>query len=267
MTLATGITTIALSTLTPNWLKKNYLTGLKICDADGQEYSNDFYETHMMNAVRRIEGITNVSILENTIVGEEHDYRVGDYMIYSCLQVFKTPVRSVSRISAVYPLGQVIQEFPPEWIRLEALHGQIHLVPSRGSLAQIILGQGGAFLPLIYGGLSYLPALWAIDYIAGMDPEDLPRDVVEAIAKLAAIDILTIASNLIRPIGVTSESVSIDGLSQSQSYQVPALIQHIGRYTEDLWGPNGKQQDMKTTSGLLRQIHDQFFGFNLASLY
>jgi hypothetical protein len=267
LTLADGNTELALADLTPQWLKSNYLKGLTLVEADGSEYPNSFYETHLQNAARKIEKITGVSILEETIIGEAHDYRVGDYVEYAFLQLFKAPVRSVENMRAVYPLGDTIQSFPNEWIRLEAMHGQIHLVPSGGSLSNVIIGQGGDFLPLIYGGLSYMPNLWEVDYTAGFDPENFPREVAEAIAKLACIDILSIASDLIRPIGINSESVSIDGLSQSQSYMAPAFKQRIDRYVFDLFGIEGKAQDAKTTSGLLRQIHDYHFAFNLASLY
>ncbi len=266
-TLSSGKPTITLEELTPKWLRDNYLTGLTLCDEKDKPYGDPFYETHLMNAARHIEGLCDIAIVEEVIQAEEHDYRIGDYMTYAFMQLFKSPVRRVDEVRAVYPLGQTIQVFPQEWIRLEPLHGQIHLVPSRGSLGQIIIGQGGDFLPLIYGGLSYLPNLWQVDYTAGMDPENLPRDVVEAIAKMAALDVLTVMSDLVRPIGVASESVSIDGLSQSMSYLAPAFQQHIVRYTDDLYGPAGKSQNMRTTGGLLRQIHDQYRGFNLASLY
>ncbi len=267
MTLAEGTTELALSELTPKWLKENYLTGLKLVDETGAEYPDAFYETHMQNAVRKIEKITTVSILEETLTGEQHDYRVSDYMQWAFLQLFKAPVRSVENLRAVYPLGETIQSFPDEWIRLEAMHGQIHLVPSSGSLGNIIIGQGGSFLPLIYGGLSYMPSLWEVDYTVGFDPDDFPREVAEAIAKWACIDILSIASDLVRPIGINSESVAIDGLSQSQSYLAPAFKQRIDRYNQDLYGPEGRNQEFKTTSGLLKQIHDYHFAFNLASLY
>jgi hypothetical protein len=267
MSLATGEITLELASLTPEWLKANYLAGLTLCDETGVEYPDSFYETHLQNAVRKIEQVTNVSILEETLTGEQHDYRVGDYMQFAFLQLFKAPVRSVETLRAVYPLGQTIQEFPDEWIRLEAMHGQIHLVPSSGSIGNIIIGQGGAFLPLLYGGVTYMPSLWEVDYTVGFDPDDFPREVAEAIAKMACVDILSIASDLVRPIGVNSESVSIDGLSQSMSYQAPAFKQRIDRYLFDLYGIEGKSQEFKTTSGLLKQIHDYHFGFNLASLY
>lgn len=267
MTLANGNTTIGLAALTPQWLKSNYLVGFRLTDETGKELPDSFYETHMQNAVRKLEKITDVSVLEATIVSERHDYRLTDYTTFSFISLFHSPLRSVSEVRAVYPVGSVIQTFPVEWLQLERLHGQVHIVPTKGPLASMIIGAGGDFLPLIYGGLTYLPNLFEVDYVAGMDPLDLPREVVEAIAKLAAVDILVHASNMARPLGVGSESVSLDGLSQSQSYTVPAFQAQILQYMRDLYGPDGNPGAIRSTTGLLRMIHDTYVGTNLASLY
>jgi hypothetical protein len=257
---------IAFADLTPDFLKKNYLTGLSFCDATGQELGDEFFCHHMNVAMRKLQDITQISVMEEAINAEPHDYYINDYTTYAFLQLFKWPVLSVEQVRAVYPAGQTIQVFPNEWVRLTVEHGQIHLVPSRGTLGQIIIGQGGDYLPLIYSGLTYLPALWEVDYTVGFDQDDIPPGIAEAIMKLASVEILTIASDLIRPLGVTSESVSMDGLSQSQSYTVPAFQQRINRYIFDLYGIEGKNQTLKTTSGLLRQLHDQYHGFTLASV-
>lgn len=99
-----------------------------------------------------------------------------------------------------------------------------------------------------------------------MDPADFPRDVADAIAKLAVVEMLSIASDLVRPIGIASESLSIDGLSQSQSYLAPAFKQRIDRYSMDLFGPDGKDQFGRVTGGLLRTIHDYYRPPNLSAL-
>lgn len=265
--LSEGETTIKLSELTPCWLKDNYLTGLKIVDGQGRDYPDTFFETHMQNAMRYIEETCDITVIEVSVKNEQHDYRVTDYAVYGFMQLFKVPLRAVKQVRAVYPLGQNIAVYPDEWIQPQGYSGQIHIIPSRGSLGSVIIGQGGDFIPLIYGGLSYLPSLWEVDYVAGFDPENLPRMVVDAWAKLTAMNILTILSDLVRPIGVSSTSASIDGMSQSMSYQLPAFQARLSRYSQDLYGPDGKQQQLAMTSGLLKQIYDVYRPQNMASLY
>ena len=79
-------------------------------------------------------------------------------------------------------------------------HAQLHLVPTSGTLSQLIIGQGADYLPLIYAGIGYLPQLWEVDYISGFDAGSVPRIIVDAICKLAVIAIATIASDLIHPL-------------------------------------------------------------------
>lgn len=259
MTLADGNTTIKLSDLTPDWLKSNYLTGLRFVDAKNRDFPPDLYETHMQNAVSKIEKLCDVTILKQTINSEEHDYQINDYLQWGFMRLFKCPVISISELRAVYPVGpNNIVVFPGESLQIRADSGQLNVVPNQGTLGSIIIGQGGAFLPILYGGISSVPNLWQVDYVAGMDPNNLPRMVVEAIAKLACCDLLTIFSDLARPIGVSSESVGIDGLSQSMSYQLPAFQARLTRYDQDLYGPAGKSQELSMTSGLLKQILDGY---------
>jgi hypothetical protein len=265
MSLADGNITITLSELTPSWLKANYLTGLEFVDRDGVDYPDSFFETHMQNAVRKLEELCDLCVLEKTIRGESHDYRSSDFLAWGFLQLFKVPIRRVTAMRAVYPVGTSIATYPNDWIQLTE-NGQVQLVPQRGSLGSAVIGQGGDLLPVLFSGVGHLPHLWEADYVAGFDPENMPRTIVEAIAKLACIDILTIMSNLARPLGLNSESLSIDGLSQSQSYQAPAFKTQLDQYTADLYGPMGKQP-LHTTSGLLKQIVDYYRPLNMASLY
>lgn len=265
MSLADGNITIKLSDLTPTWLQMNYLTGLVFVDANKRPWPPSFFETHMQNAVRKLEKLCDICILELTINSEEHDYHVTDYLDWGYLQAYKVPVKQVNQLRGVFPPSTNVIIYPNEFIQIRGESGQINVVPNQGALGTMVIGQGGDFLPLLYAGVKKVPNLWQLDYVAGMNPDDLPRMIVEAIAKMACIDILRIMSDLARPIGVTSESASIDGLSQSMSYQLPAFQARIKGYMEDLYGPDGKQQDLTMTSGLLKQIYDAYRPINMVS--
>jgi hypothetical protein len=265
MSLANGDTVIKLSELTADYLKLYYLTGLKFVDKNGKEYPDSLYDTHMMNAARKLEALCDIVVLPQTITAEEHDYHAADFMQWGFLRLYRVPVRAVYSVRAVYPAGGSTVNYPTEMIEVREDTGQINIVATQGSLSSVIVGQGGDFLPLVYGGVSTVPNLWQVDYLAGMDPEDVPRLIVEAIMKMASMDLLALFSDLVRPIGVNSESASIDGLSQSMSYQLPAFQARIKRYSEDLYGPDGKQQDLTMTSGMLKQILNKYRPINMVS--
>src|SRR6202020_1020407 len=146
--------------------------------------------------------LCDICILELTITAEQHDYHVTDYMNWGFMQLFKVPVKQVNKLRGVYPLGVNVVESPTEWIEIRAEAGQINVVPNQGALGSVIIGQGGDFLPIVYGSISNVPNLWQVDYVAGMNPDDMPRMIVEAIAKMACVDVLRVMSDLTRPIGV-----------------------------------------------------------------
>ncbi len=244
---------MALQDVDAAYLKDNYLIGFKFLDDNGQPLADAFFEAHLQNALGTLEETTHVDVLQRAWVGEKHDYRVNEYLSYGFLQLFRIPCQTVTGIRAVFPAGNTVQVFPSEWIRLETTHSSLNLVPVGGTISQIITGQGG-YYPLVWFS-PYLPQLWEVDYVSGFPPDKIPRIIVEAIAKLAAVSILTILSNLVTPLGVGSQSLGVDGLSQSRSYSIPAFRMLIDAYTADLWGPS------RLGGGLIDQIRKSFLGF------
>jgi hypothetical protein len=255
----------SLSDLTVKYLKDNYLTGFTFTGADGQELSPTFFEDKLANAISKLEDITSIDILQREICVEKHDYFTTDYLNYAFMQLYRTPAQSVKEVRAVYPTGQTIQVFPSEWVRLYVEHSQFHLVPTSGSLAQVMLGGGNGYLPFIFAGLSYLPMLWEVDYTSGFAENAVPREIVTVICKLAAIEVLTLMSDLVGPLGIASSSLGIDGMSQSISRQLPAFKARIDMYKTDLGLP-GASSDGKYNTGEIGQIRRTYLGMVMASV-
>jgi hypothetical protein len=252
--------TIDLADVTPTYIKKVYLAGLQLLDENDEELPEAFYQEHMDNAAAKIEEEADIDVTPKDHTAERHDYRATDYVQYGFLKLFRQPVLSVSEVRATYPTGQTIQTFPQEWIRVDLSGGQIHLVPTAGSLSQVVIGQGGDFLPIIFSAIGFVPQLWEVDYRSGFDTTRVPRPVVEALCKKAVIEILGIMADTIQPVGVQSGSVSVDGLSQSKSYQQQAFQARIGQYTKDLYG-NGQPGE-----GLIWQLRRTYRGISMVSV-
>lgn len=255
----------SLDDLTAKYLLENYLTGFNFAGNDGQEQPPSFYEDKIANAIAKVETTTHVDVLERTVAGERHDYHVSDYLNYAFLKLFRTPCQSVSQVRAVYPTGQVIQAYPSDWVRLNVEAGQLHLVPTSGSLAQVMIGGGNGYLPFIFGGLSYVPSLWEVDYVSGFAVDAVPRDVVSVVCKLAAIEVLTIMSDLVGPIGIASTSMGIDGMSQSIARQLPAFKARVDSYKVDLGLP-GPALSVDPKDGEIAQLRRTYLGMVMTSL-
>lgn len=256
---------MSLDDLTAKYLLENYLVGFNFAGSDGQEQPPSFYEDKIANAITKLEAATSVDVLQREVTGEKHDYYTNDYLNYAFVRLFRTPAQSVSQVRAVYPTGQVIQVFPSDWVRLDVEAGQFHLVPTSGSLAQVMLGGGNGYLPFIFAGLSYLPHLWEVDYVSGFALDAVPRDVVSAICKLASIEVLTLMSDLVGPLGVASSSLGIDGMSQSIARQLPAFKARIDSYKTDLGLP-APGLAVDPTAGEIAQLRRNYIGMVLASV-
>lgn len=266
-TLSRFNATMSFDDLTKKYLLDNYLTGFNFSGSDGQELPPKFYDDKLANAITKLETITNIDVLQREMTGESHDYHTNDYLNYAFTKLFRAPVQSVQQVRAVYPTGQVVQVFPSDWVRVNMEGGQIHLVPTSGSLAQVMLGGGNGYLPFIFAGLSYLPHLWQVDYVSGFAPDALPRDVADVICKMAAIDILVLMSDLVGQLGVASSSLGIDGMSQSMARQLPAFKARIDQYRVELGIPGPTLGvDPKFGGGAIGQLRRNYVGMVLASV-
>ena len=92
-----------------------------------------------------------------------------------------------------------------------------------------------------HGAWQFAPQLWSVDYVAGVDENDktFPTALLqEAIYKRAACGILNVWGDLILGAGIASQSVSIDGVSQSigttQSAMFGGASARIESYTKDI---------------------------------
>jgi len=242
--------------ITVDHLKQNFLIGLLqyLVDPDtGEPFPDDFFAHHVGHALNEFQRRTFVNIVPTLIQDEIHDYNMQDYVRYAFLKLNEAPIKRVVKIRIVYPTGVDVTEFPPEWARIQG-PSTIQIVPTAGTLSQIILGRGGAYLPLIYeGGLGFLPHLFHIDYEVGFANNKFPAECEEAVLKMATIEVLTVASDLIYGPGVAGVGTGIDGYSQNMSLTMPLFKARIDKFTADL-------QDGPSGIGLLTRIRQTHHG-------
>ena len=155
------------------------------------------------------------------------------------LQVRRKPLRQVLRWTMVYGDSARIWELRPEWFQTKK-HGVIQITPTSGTLGSLpALRSGGSFLPMIAVGPRSrpVPGVHRLTYLAGFEAGALPEDIVDAIAKTACINVLNVVGDSLLA-GIASQSVSIDGLSESfnttQSAENALYSARIRMYREEL---------------------------------
>lgn len=195
-------------------LKARYMFGLDLTDDAGNELPDGVYEHFIAAAISALEHELDISIAPTTFC-DVHDYFQTDYQAFSFIQLDNYPVQSVEEYLVQYPSGQTVVRFPPEWLRLDPNKGHIQIVPTAGTLSEILVGQGGSFLPAAFNGMRYLPQLFRITYVAGFGEGQVPKDIIEVIGKMASFGPFNIFGDLIAGAGIANLSISLDGLSQT----------------------------------------------------
>lgn len=200
--------------LTVDQLKQRYLFGVDFRNDNGDFLDDRTFQFYILSAIEWFEHQLDIKLLETTIV-EKQDYNVNDYQAYNFIQLDNYPVISVEEFNVQYPTGQTVVNYPAEWIRLDKEHGHIRVVPTAGTLSEILIGQGGSYLPAIYNGLQSLPHLFEIRYTAGFEDCRVPANILDLIGMFASLGPFNIFGDLIAGAGIANVSLSIDGLSQS----------------------------------------------------
>jgi hypothetical protein len=221
------------SVITVDQIKNWFMFGLDLTDDEGYPFPNSMFEFAIRAAVDSLQKTLMVCIKPTTIIGERQDYYRQDYMDFSFIQLNNYPIFDVMRVALRYPTAGSDITFPPEWYQVNKQHGQVHLIPTSGSLSQILIGQGGDYLSFVWKGWDWMPNLWIIDYMAGFAPsgyqyvsyqaagqqdilsQGLPNDLMAVVGKMACFYPLNIAGDLVGGIAIASKSIGIDGLSQS----------------------------------------------------
>ena len=202
------------SILTVAELKANYLFGVDITDTLGRPFSDASFTHYILTAIRWMEHELDISIIPTSFT-DLQDYYANDYGAFNFIRLDNYPVISVEEFRVQYPSGQNVVVFPPEWYRLNKAEGHLQIVPTAGTLSEMMIGQGGSFLPAVYNGMAYLPQLFHVDYTAGFEEGKVPRDLLDAIGMFASMGPLSIFGDLLGGAGIASSSISLDGLSQS----------------------------------------------------
>jgi hypothetical protein len=194
--------------LTVDQLKNWFMFGLDLTDDSGYPFPNSMYVFAIKSAVDSLEKTLGIKIKPTTILEEVQDYNAADYRDFAFLQLNYWPLISVEGIRVQYPTSDSPVVFPIEWVQMQRQHGQIHLIPTQGSLSTILMGRGGDYLNFVWRGYDFMPNLWRIDYTAGFAAGQCPNDIIGVVGMLACFYPLNIAGDLVGGIAVASKSIS-----------------------------------------------------------
>jgi hypothetical protein len=248
--------------ITVDELKAHYLFGIVIDDDQGNELSPETYQKYIDNAISMLEHTLDIYITPETIV-EDKDYRINDYADWGYLYLNNFPVASLDKIEMVYFRDangnpETIQEIPANWMRLQNHDGIVRLVPNARFPANLQVDQSGNYFPEVLRS-NMVPHLWRLTYTAGFEDGKVPDIINHTIGLLAAVQALIVGGNLVLGAGIASQSISLDGLSQSiqttASAENSTYSATIKEYQTLLFGKNAQDR-----SGLIAVLKDYYKG-------
>jgi len=211
--------------ISPSELIEQYFFGIPMCNTNGQELTQRTIKEKILIAQRSVENILNIKLFQQLVVETTNFVREewGSWSyVQTTYQVYE-PVRMEGFYNGVKQIS-----YPKQWIttrkeynslsddNVEMFH-QMYIIPvgnsSTPSVDGVIFNGIVPFAGLL--GLNYIPNYWRASYITGF--KKIPLEIMDIIAKLAAIQLFAILGDLYLGIGISNQSISLDGLSQSIS--------------------------------------------------
>jgi len=218
--------------LSPEQVVSRFLFGIPLVSRvkDPITHKNAVYTMEMVKdtvirAVAMVEADTSVTIFPQ-IIKEQHAFDQNEYLSWGYFRTKKRPVAGIHKMCVMPSTQQDIFIVPQEWICTDGLtEGRIQILPMTSALGSggfiPSTSAGGAVFLQILGNRPWIPSFWNIEMTIGFPDGNLPRIVNELIGTYAAYEILSqLAATYAL---VTSQSLGIDGLSQSSSGPGPQL--------------------------------------------
>lgn len=226
---------IKIEGMTTNELIDMCFQGIDLKTYDGTPFTRTMLAVSLNSAIETAEQLFDIAITPQVIENEVHDYEGSSIWNYQYTPLYKRPVKQVYEMK--YMLGnRELLEIPEEWITLDKKVGDLTIIPTSMTGGLIMPAFGGSVPFFMYR--NYVPMGVRISYLAGMDKEDIPANLLEWIYKKASISIFQVWGDQIIGAGIASSSLSIDGLSQSigttQSAMFGGASARINDYRKDI---------------------------------
>lgn len=205
-------------------LKEIYFFGVEIKDNAGNDLPDSTIEFYIKQKQKEVENLLKIKfqceLIDDNCSYYRDDYRGGLPIIHT-----RYPVNKPLSLTGFYKNVEQIN-YPENWLSSHSNSDgyymkRVSIVPTSGSAVGtsqdvILTGVTTSY----YGSLGHyntLPDYWATQYVTGFNSENYPWDLVGMVGMMAAIPVFAIAGDLILGAGIASQSLGIDGLSQSVS--------------------------------------------------
>lgn len=225
-------------------MRENFLFGIPMtAPLTGERMTDKMLDKFVKRAISLVETESKID-LQPRIKRVRLPFHPKDYIHYIHLEIPHKPIRKVVSISisaanyadtpdanADYPNGLQLYKMPLEWVDMAmATRGVLNINPFSPAFspvgAAVEFGTAGA-TPITHflGQMAFIPGFWNVEVLTGVACEktgNIPLPFNELVGMKAA---MLAIDNLIPIFRVSSQSMGVDGLSQSVNDNLFKLLQ------------------------------------------
>jgi hypothetical protein len=220
--------------VSPAELIEMYFFGTYPRTVDGENMSEETIRHYIQAAQQEIEKYLTLKF-KKQVINETVDFIGSDYRHWGYLKTTYPVLHTDTLTGSLSNMRQI--EYPKEWLSArksvnDIYERNIYLVPAAGSARTTGVVYSGVMPQLGFLSVDFIPNYWKTRYVTGF--ERVPETIIKAVAQLAALPIFMILGDLILGAGIASQSISIDGLSQSISSTSSATNAGYGARVQEL---------------------------------
>lgn len=244
-------------------IKERYLYGLPL-GKNGQSIPDRVIEEQIASVTEQLEEFLSLK-LKKQVITESHDFFSDDWKVWGYIPVMYPCVCAVSITGFLGTVKQV--EYPKTWLSTKkssdgkSYSRLLYLVPNTNSSQQDLIVYSGLLPNINYFSSQQIPNYWSIKYVTGYSK--IPKPIINVIGKMVAMNIMAILSDTLLPFaGVSNNSISLDGVSQTIGYNANGIFSNrIKLYNEELFGKNGGYG-----TGEMKRLYDNYCAIRFTSL-
>ena len=206
----------------PSELLEKYFWGIPTCTQSGGELPKNIIKENIQAAQVSVETWLSVLFCPQ-ILTEKKDFIKREYEGVWGFIMATYPINAAYKLTGSINQSQQIQ-MPKEWLSVrntsdgKTFSRNVYIVPggNGGNIAQSN-SFTGVSPNLGWFGSSTVPNYWELKYKTGFDDFSKVMDIVDYVGKYASIPIFAMLGEVLLGVGISSQSLSFDGLSQSVS--------------------------------------------------
>jgi len=197
--------------------KDLYFFGVPLKETNGNQMKDSSLEFYLRMAMHKTEEYLELKLRKQVIEVDSKDFVLDEHKHWGLIRTTYPVVKPLSLEGYYSNYKQV--KYPSEWLSCRKTSDNktyqrlINIIPTSGTVTSTGVLYSG-YAPF-YGitNVGHVPNYWRVKYETGFNK--IPEDLVDFIGKYASIQVFNIMGDIILGAGIASQSISLDGLSQS----------------------------------------------------